>query len=139
MRHLLHGLGRIQNRDGGFPEIGAPTSLPRSVWNVAVPWFRHRDLGTLVWNTRKLVRLYGFPGRPFFNNSVMESGAKATESNVFSSWLRYLTIRIAADAGGIRCFDPEAGFRVVGLNYVPEGSMVVSEGAAGTAPSTASQ
>ena len=116
-RHLFAAVVDLQNEDGGFPEMGWPRGVMASVAGIADSWSRHHDLGTAVWHLKKIARLYLTPGRPFLNNSTTVCASLPCESNVFSSWLRYLTACVAADVAGIRSFDTSRTCRIVGLNY----------------------
>ena len=119
---LAAGLRTLQNPDGGFPEVGRPACLGRSLGSVALPALRHRDAGTAWWSLKKVVRLQVMRPQPFLNNSVRECQAAVHESNLFSTWFRLLALHLAA---GIAGGPAQAGLyscRVVGLNYAPKPS-----------------
>ena len=82
-RTLLRAMLGIQEPDGGFPEMGRPSGLVRALRDVVVPGVRHRDAATLLWNVKKLARVYLDARRPFLNNSVAECAALPHESNLF--------------------------------------------------------
>ena len=113
------GLLNLQNPDGGFPDIGRGQGLMESIINVFVPVLHHRDLPTFGWNMRKLIRLILFRSKPIFNNSVEACAALPHQSNVFSSWFRYLSLRMAAELAGFRSMAGVGTMPLVGLNYFP--------------------
>ena len=114
---LFDAMVRLQNSDGGFPEMGRPAGMGSALASSLSSWRRHGDPATLFWHLKKVARLYLQPKRPFLNNSTVVCAALPYESNLFSSWLRYLTCCLAADLAGIRPFDIDRACRIVGLNY----------------------
>jgi hypothetical protein len=114
---LFDAMVSLQNADGGFPEMGRPAGVGAALASSLSSWKTHRDFGTLEWHLKKIARLYLQPSRPFLNNSTVACASRPYESNIFSTWLRYLTCSLAADLAGIRRFDTERACRVVGLNY----------------------
>jgi hypothetical protein len=118
MNRLCAGISSLQNADGGFPEMGVRPSITQSMWNVIRPSMEHRDVDTLAWCAKKFIRLHFFPQRPIFNNSAKESGASCNESNVFSSWFRFMTYVLARDVISVESSASQM-CRLVGLNYFP--------------------
>lgn len=116
-QRLAAAMLAIQQPDGGFPEMGRPSGVAAAVADAVVPVMRHRDPATLLWNLKKIARVYVDGRRPFLNNSVAECAALPHESNVFSSWFRFLTLRLAADLAGIVPFDRARACGLAGLNY----------------------
>lgn len=113
------GILGLQNPDGGFPEMGRVSSFMKASLNVFIPALYHRDPATLVWNAKKLIRSSFLKSKPIYNNSIRACGALPHQSNIFSSWLRYLALRMAeelSDSGSMRDVGTMA---LVGLNYFP--------------------
>lgn len=119
---LAAGLQTLQNPDGGFPEVGRPAGILRSLGSVALPALRHRDVGTAWWSLKKVVRLQAMRHQPFLNNSVRECQAAVHESNLFSTWFRLLALHLASGIAGGPAEPGLASCRVVGLNYAPKPS-----------------
>jgi len=94
---LRDNLLRLQHADGGFPEAGPSQGVPHDLlrwWDHVV---RNRCWWSAAWNARFMQKSWTDPDRVICANSIKACAAKASESNAFSTWFRYMTLSSCED------------------------------------------
>jgi len=94
---LRANLLNMQRADGGFPEAGPSLGVGRDLIRFGGHVVRNRCFWSAAWNARFMQKAWTDADRIICANSVKACAARASESNAFSTWFRYMTLSSCED------------------------------------------
>ena len=91
---LRNSLLKIQQQDGGFPEYGEPKQALSVSLSSLNNFLKSCDLHSFLWNAKKIYENKYQKEKIIYANSALTCGSKIHESNIFSTWFRFLTFEL---------------------------------------------